>query len=277
LKLARLLLIQPLLILLAIGLIAQPQSSLYEPNIEESNILPASQSIPAAGRLNPNMPRDVRLDALENAIPTSMPEADIQAMVTPTAAPVIPTLVPEAENAALFTPPAAPDLVEFLERIPPGDPDQVVGVYAPDIMALLVEQQPPNHSLYVTDKVGYATQFSRPLRHHVIGLLAHNTYSGILFYGLDHGHPVYLVYGDGRVSAYQVDMIEDFQKLEPGNARSEYVELATGQVMSTNDVFNRFYKNGHHLILQTCLEFEGDFNWGVRFILARPVEMVRGW
>jgi hypothetical protein len=185
--------------------------------------------------------------------------------------------MPEVEQAKLWLPPAAPELVEFLARIPPGDPDQVVGVYAPDIMALLVEQQPPNHSLFVTDKLGYATQFSRPLRHDVIGLLAHNTHSGILFYGLEHGHPVYLVYGDGRTIMYEVDVIEDFQKLEPGNSRSEYVELATGQVMSTNEVYNRYYKGGHHLILQTCLEFKGDFNWGVRFILARPVDVLSGW
>jgi hypothetical protein len=135
-------------------------------------------------------------------------------------------------------------------------------------MALIVEQQPPNHSLYVTEKMGYATQFTRSQRYDVIGLLAHNTISGILFYDLDMGDAVTLVFGDGRTAVYRVEAIEDFQKLEYSNPRSDYVELATGQVMSTNDVFARFYRNGPHLVLQTCLEYEGDYNWGVRFIKA---------
>jgi hypothetical protein len=247
LKLARLIFLQPILTLLAIGWIiqAQPQSSFSS---YETDILPAAQALPASGEL---------------------------ITVSPTLMPVIPTSLPEIDAQAFAASLAMPDMVEFLERISPAEPDQVVGVFSPDRLALLVEQQPPNHSLYVTDKAGYATQFSRPARYDVIGLLAHNTNSGILFYELDFGSPVYLAFGDGAVSLYRVEDIQDFQKLEPGNSRSDYVELSSGQVLGTNAVFDRFYRNGPHLILQTCLEFEGDYNWGVRFILARPVDMAR--
>jgi hypothetical protein len=255
LKLARLIFLQPILALLAIGWIiqTQPQSSFSS---YETDVLPAAQALPAAGDLITVSPV-----APETGIPTLMP--------------VIPTSLPELDAQAFAASLAMPDMVEFLERISPAEPDQVVGVFSPDRLALLVEQQPPNHSLYVTDKAGYATQFSRPARYDVIGLLAHNTHSGILFYELDLGSPVYLAFGDGAVSLYRVEDIQDFQKLEPWNSRSDYVELSSGQVLGTNAVYDRFYRNGHHLILQTCLEFEGDFNWGVRFILARPVDMAK--
>jgi hypothetical protein len=255
LKLTRLIFLQPFLTLLAIGWIVQtqPQSSFSS---HETDILPVALELPSAGELIAASPVP-----FEPVIPTAMP--------------VIPTSMSEIDAQAFAASLAMPDMVEFLERISPAEPDQVAGVFSPNLLALLVEQQPPNHSLYVTDKVGYATQFARPARYDVIGLLAHNTNSGILFYDLDLGSPVYLAYGDGAVNLYRVEMIEDYQKLEPGNFRSDYVQLSSGQVMSTNAVFDRFYRNGPHLILQTCLEFEGDYNWGVRFILARPVDMAR--
>jgi hypothetical protein len=247
LKLARLIFLQPFLTLLAIGWIIQIQSQTLFSSYE-ADILPAAQALPAAGEL---------------------------IAVNPTAIPVIPTSMPEIDAQSFAASLAMPDMVEFLERIPAAEPDQVVGVFSPDRLALVVEQQPPNHSLYVTDKMGYATQFARPARYDVIALLAHNTHSGILFYELELGSTVYLAYGGGGVSLYRVEDIQDFQKLEPGNSRSDYVELSSGQVLGTNVVFDRFYKDGHHLILQTCLEYEGDYNWGVRFILARPVDMAR--
>jgi hypothetical protein len=259
LKLARLLILQPLLMMLAIGTFfltspkAQPPTQSQISPIDLHLAYP-DQSLPAAGLFN-----------IKNSGYTE---------VVPTAAPVIPTSMPEEDARVISLPVAAPALEDFLQRVPAGDPEHVVGVYAPDVLDLLVEQQPPNHSLYVTTKLGYATQFLRPLKYDVIGLLAHNTHSGILFYGLEPGHEVYLVYGDGQVILYEVEAIADYQKLEPHNSRSDYVDLATGKVMSTNEVFYRFYKNGHHLILQTCLKFEGDFNWGVRFIQARPVGLV---
>jgi hypothetical protein len=245
LKLARLILLQFLLITMAIGWVANPESPPYLPSP-----LVFGQSIPAAGRL----------------YVSPMPP---ESLATP--APVMPTLQPPQDRSTIVTP-HSPGLSRFMERVVAGEPEHVVGLYATDTFDLLVEQQPPDHHLYVTEKLGYATQFGRPLRYDVIGLLAHNTNSGILFYGLDLGDDVYLVFGDGRLAVYRVETIEDFQKLEPGNPRSDYVELSSGEILNTNEVFTRFYRNGPHLTLQTCLEMGGDFNWGVRFIVAKEIE-----
>jgi hypothetical protein len=36
------------------------------------------------------------------------------------------------------------------------------------------------------------------------------------------------------------------------------------------EVFYDFYSGDPHLTLQTCIEKDGDWSWGVRFILAEP-------
>jgi hypothetical protein len=215
---------------------------------QETNQISSGQTLPGVGDLISPSPIPVEL------IPLRMP-----------------TLVPAEEPEALS--PDSPGLVNFAQTNVQGEPGQVTGVFAPEIFDLLVEQQPPNHSMYVTEKEGYATQFARPARHNVIGLLAHNTHSGILFYGLDIGHEIYVIMDDGQVLRYQVATISDFQKLQPGNSRSDYVDLESDLRMSTDEVFARFYKNGPHLTLQTCLEREQNKSWGVRFIVALPLEM----
>lgn len=242
-KLARLILLQPLLLMIAIGWIVK----LENPQ-QKTNQPPFVQTLPGAGDLISPSPIPVELYP-----------------------PRMPTLAPVEEAEGLSLDP--PGLVDFVTSTGSGEPGQVIGVFAPEIFDLLVEQQPPNHSMYVTEKDGYATQFGRPARYNVIGLLAHNTHSGILFYGLEIGHEVYVLMGDGQVLRYQVATIAEFQKLQPGNLRSDYVDLESSQRMSTDEVFARFYKNGPHLTLQTCLERDQNKSWGVRFIVALPFEI----
>jgi hypothetical protein len=243
LKLARLILLQPLLLMIAIGWIVK-----LEYPQQQINQIPSDHALPGVGEI---------------ILPSPIPAELFQ--------PVMPTLAPAEAPATLS--PNSPGLSDFTQSIVHSEPGQVTAVFAAEIFDLLVEQQPPNHSMYVTEKEGYATQFSRPARYDVIGLLAHNTHSGILFYGLDIGHEVYVIMGDGQVLRYEVATISDFQKLQPGNSRSDYVDLESGLRMSTDEVFNRFYKNGPHLTLQTCLEREQNKSWGVRFIVALPLEM----
>jgi hypothetical protein len=243
LKLARLILLQPLLLMIAIGWIVK-----LEYPQQQINQIPSDQILPGAGDI-----------ILPSPIPTELFQ------------PVMPTFVPTEAHTALS--PDSEGLVNTAQTNEYREPAHVTAVFAPEIFDLLVEQQPPNHSMYVTEKEGYATQFARPARYNVIGLLAHNTHSGILFYGLDIGHEIYTIMGDGQVLKYQVVIISDFQKLQPGNSRSDYVDLESGLRMSTDEVFARFYKNGPHLTLQTCLEREQNQSWGVRFIIAMPLEM----
>jgi hypothetical protein len=257
LRLARDLSFTTLVLIMAITAIA-----FLSTHISKTTPADAGSSIPSAGEL-----ASTSLVRQEPVIPTIVPASVRQPVASAATFPLIPTSLPELDILAL----TQPSLDAFIASLPEGRPDELLGVYAPGVMALMVEPQPPGQDLYVTSKVGYATLFSRPLRYNVIALLAHNTHSGALFYKLDLGDAVTLVYGDGRREVYQIEAIEDFQKLEPGNPRSNYVELISGQVMSTRQVFTRFYRNGPHLVLQTCLEYQGNYNWGVRFIMGEEI------
>lgn len=101
--------------------------------------------------------------------------------------------------------------------------------------------------------------------------MAHNFLSGSLFYQLVKGEEVRIVFGDGSYQSYQIDGSYAFQKLEPNNLQSDLVDMSTEEVMTTNQVFNRFYNGAHHVTFQTCLEEGGISNWGLTFIVADPL------
>ncbi len=162
-------------------------------------------------------------------------------------------------------------LTTFTQQVSNGQMGQVVGVYVPNILELQVEQQPPSNSLFVSPQIGVATQFGQAALNGVIGLLAHNTSSGILYYQINLGEQVEVVYGDGKVERYQVRSISEFQKLQTFNPMSDFIDLDTGSKLTSTQVFNRFYSGDHRLTLQTCLERNGDPNWGLHFIEAYPI------
>ncbi len=176
----------------------------------------------------------------------------------------------QMELSKSFQPWDAP-FTEFAGAVENGLSGQVVGIYVPGVMELQVLQQPPSDALYVSSQTGTATQFERAAENGVIGLLAHNTSSGILFYQINVGEQIEVVYGDGNVERFQVQSINEFQKLNTTSPMSDFVDLTTGGTLTSTEVFNRFYSGGRHLTLQTCLERNGDPNWGLRFIEAYRV------
>jgi hypothetical protein len=108
--------------------------------------------------------------------------------------------------------------------------------------------------------------------HDTVGLLAHNTLAGKFFSRLAIGEQVRLLYGDGRVEAFVITEILRFQALEPLNPTSDLRSLATGEVLSAAEVFDRVYTGAHHLTLQTCIARLGITSWGRLFVIAMPAE-----
>jgi hypothetical protein len=164
-----------------------------------------------------------------------------------------------------------PSLRNFISHVENGQNLTVRGVYVPGFLALPVVQQPGGNSGYVSGKAETVTQFQLAARNNVIGLLAHNYLSGKDFFRLSEGLQVMVVRGDGSIDRYRVTGVHEFQKLSPGSNWSHYVDLKSGERLTTYQVFNQYYQGEHHLTFQTCLEKDGLETWGLRFVVAEPV------
>jgi len=152
----------------------------------------------------------------------------------------------------------------------------VRGVYVPGIFALPVVQQPAGDYSFVSPANDIITQFGSATYFNVIGLLAHNFLSGSLFNQLTFGQTVIIVMGDGSTRRYFIRESTVFQRLQKSAISDKFVDLNTRESYSTLQVFNRFYRGDHHLTFQTCLEKDGDLDWGVLFVTALPIENVHG-
>lgn len=161
---------------------------------------------------------------------------------------------------------------DFVAEISNGEGEIVRGVFIPNEFALPVIQQPEDNPIYVSTKDGLITQFGLAKRSGITGLLAHNYLSGALFYGLDVGDELFVIYGDGRIKTYRISSIHRYQKLNPNSSKSNYRDLGSGKILTTKQVFNRFYRGVHRVTFQTCLENEGNLNWGLTFITATPLQ-----
>jgi hypothetical protein len=211
----------------------------------------------------------------------AQPPADLQppaaassqkALIQETAQPLTPTLSLSAQPISGTASSAAslPSLGEFTQQVSDGQGDQVRGIYVPSVMALRVVPQPPGDPGFISAEDGTATLFQTASFFGVTGLLAHNFLSGRDFFRLNSGQEINVIYGDGRVRHYRVSQIDDFQRLSINDLRSNFMELSSDLQKTADQVFANFYQGSPHLTLQTCIERDGEWSWGVRFIKADP-------
>ena len=165
-----------------------------------------------------------------------------------------------------------PTLNNFVDNLINDQPKSLRGVYVPGFLALPIVQQPRGNTGFVSEKPGTATQFQLAERYGIIGLLAHNYLSGKDFYRLVEGLKVMVVAGDGSLRNYHITEIVEYQKVTPGSNWSHYINLETGERLTTYQVFSKYYQGDHHLTFQTCLEKDGLETWGLRFVVAEPLE-----
>jgi hypothetical protein len=168
--------------------------------------------------------------------------------------------------------PDSDHFLEFIQKVSDGQAGVPRGVYAQDLFALPIIQQPDSIPLYVSNKFGLATQYSRAAKYGVTGILAHNYLSGESFDQLTIGQTVVIVYGDQTTRLYRVREIHRFQKVEGSEGESEYLNLSNGELLTTAQVFNQFYQGDEHLTFQTCLKGEGIWDWGLIFVIAKPID-----
>lgn len=227
----------------------------------------------------------VRAESVEAAVPTSAlidppvaaptsaqinpPEA-ATATITSTLSPSL-TPTPEftATQLPTLTPQAAPFFDRFVTAIINGDASKVVGVYVENVLALKVVQQPANNPAFVSGVRSVATYFAMVRKQTGnTGLLAHNYLAGIYYYDLQPGQIVVLIYGDGRTEEFIVANSEQFQALNPTSPTSNFVNVLTGEKLSSTALFKRVYGGGSKTTFQTCIAQGKDASWGRLFVIA---------
>lgn len=248
-----------------------------------TSISPAA--VPSASAAQFSQSVDLASQSFQQAQPTAPPAAAplVEAQPAPAAveqgfvpAPAIAPLQPPGPGTVVdpvyVKPPYVNDLDQFVNTIVPtgGSSNQLVGVFVEGILALGINQQPTNDNNWVTEEENKATIFRSAAQHGVIGLLAHNTRAGRDFSTIQPGQRIHLVYGDGSVRAYRLASAKSYQALDPRSPSSDFIDLATSEHLTAGDVFDRFYTGTFPLVLQTCIEQNGDSFWGRLFLVAEP-------
>ncbi len=195
--------------------------------------------------------------------------------VQPASADTIPLTGPNLENIQPASV-AVVSLASFTSSVAvSGNPNLVAGIFARGIFAAPIVQQPSSAPGFVSTDAAAATQFGMAAQYGTVALLAHNYLLGEQFFSVQNGKVLSLVYGDGHAQTYRVRQVLKFQALSPSSPYSNFVDLDdpnAGQITAT-DLFYRVYTNDGTLVLQTCIEAEGNSSWGRLFVIAEPAHL----
>lgn len=164
-----------------------------------------------------------------------------------------------------------PSLAEFAASIKNNNSGAIQGVYVENILALTVVQQPQSNSEYVSTLQNTVTQFDLARQLGVIGFLAHNNLGGKYFFRLEHGNLIYVIYGDGTIHKYVVNQIDQYQVLSPDNTTGSFKNISTGEVLSSSEIFFKYYTGSDQVTLQTCIAQGEAASWGRLFVVATPL------
>lgn len=165
-----------------------------------------------------------------------------------------------------------PTLDEFIIQVANGEAGELRGIYAPELFAYSVVSQPEGSPAFVSAQPETLTQFSAASRYNTTGLLAHNYLAGESFSSLDDGQWIYLIYGDGRTETFIVRETVRFRALDPNSVTSDFVDLESGERLSSTRLFFKVFNRPGSVTLQTCIYADGNLSWGRLFILAEPIE-----
>jgi hypothetical protein len=176
--------------------------------------------------------------------------------------------LPTGNAAAADSP--LPPLTAFAQDLVNGNPDQLVGVYVPNLFARGVVQQPVEDPAFVSTTADVLTQFSKASELGSTGLLAHNYLAGSQFSSLESGQVIYLVFGNGRTASYVISEVARYKAIQPNSAFSAFEDLESGTRVGASDLFSQVYGRQGAVILQTCIRAEGINTWGRLFVVAQP-------
>jgi len=177
-------------------------------------------------------------------------------------------------EAALASPSLLPDLQTFVRSVTNGEADQLRGVYARDLFAAPVAQQPAGYPSFVSRGENILTEFGSATELGSTGLLAHNYLAGRQFASMEPAQVIHLVYGDGRVETFAVVHVHRYRALRPNSAKSTFEDLASGERIGAAALFAEIYGRRGAVVFQTCIESNGISTWGRLwgrlFVIATP-------
>lgn len=177
---------------------------------------------------------------------------------------------PDASTSDITASSTTPTLGVFSIQVNNGNSNQVTGLFAENVFAFPVLQQPEGHPEAVNSIDNTVTQFSLASNYGSLGFLAHNFLSGKWFSNLSTGETIDVVYGDGHYQTYVVSQIRQFQAISPSSVTSNFVDLESGETLTATELFYQTYGIKGNLILQTCISKNGNDSWGRMFIVATP-------
>ncbi len=178
---------------------------------------------------------------------------------------IVPTLTPTPDDSLRI-------FDQFIADLKNDNPDQIVGLWVEDILALRVVYQPSGNPGFVSTEDEVATYFMYPWQkagNH--GLLAHNYLAGRYFFDVQVGDILTLVFGDGYYLDFEVTEIKEFQALQPDSPYSNFIDLVTGEQLTVSNVFIEVYMGEFHTTLQTCIANGAETEWGRHFTIAPPL------
>jgi len=166
-----------------------------------------------------------------------------------------------------------PSLFEFASEITSNSSSSSFsGIYVENILADRIVQQPVGNPGFVSDEEDTVTQFDMASQFNTIGILAHNTHAGAAFFDLQTSDLIYLVASTGEVQAFRVVEILKYQAINPNDPYSEFSDLIDpSSLVSAQTLFLKTYGRGGVLVLQTCIESNGNPSWGRLFVIAEPI------
>ena len=164
-----------------------------------------------------------------------------------------------------------PPLEDFVEKVANGDPTLMVGIYSEGLFADVITHQPAGNFGYVDAKPGDVTLFHLAEENKTLGLLAHNYLAGHDFFKLEIGDEIHLILGDGSTLPFRVAELHQFQALQPNDAHSQFLNLETGVKEDSSQVFQEMYDREYQMVLQTCIDKDGNSEWGRLFVISEPI------
>jgi hypothetical protein len=123
----------------------------------------------------------------------------------------------------------------------------------------------------VLAKEGEASIFAYAQKYGSLGIVAHNTMAGQQFSSAVPGETIRLLNDDGSLAFYTIRETQRYQALQPNSPYSDFINMETGERISSTNLFFKIYNKSNPLVFQTCIEKNGDVNWGRLFVIARPV------
>ncbi len=166
-------------------------------------------------------------------------------------------------------------LNQFIDQVANnGNARTVAGIYHPEYLQAPVIQQPKNAPGFVSSEEDLLTQFRMANQYGVTALLAHNYLAGQAFFEFQTGDILTIVYGNGNTQDYRVEEILRYQALTPNSPYSKFIDLSdpSRAVVTATDLFYKIYTNRGSLVLQTCIEKDGELSWGRLFVVAAPID-----